>query len=488
MMMARVMISLVMLVRSCVCLVTQEPLSSEEVEMTLRTDQTTILNVSTEGGVCVLSRGRQPLQCDEVSGQLVRLPACVHTVTRQAAEDNTTTCSAVGDRVCHSPCYNCPVACRKTFKTVCQLRHNVVRNVTVSGGVLREEETLRKNITCHEEEEEKLCAPINCNFVNISSACTESQGPGSLVELRTRECPLCQAWTKHCAASRQEIQHFLQDKQQPVDERPRSVPSSQVPPPDRAIQSLKDDLLLIIENEEKLMQENLRMMTNLNVKPENVNVNIKYNIVTNTEKYNESQQTNAVDPILNILDNIIEIPTEQPKGLKDEAITTSEERIRENKELYVSSTLSTITTTTTAKPRGVTAPLTAADFLRLCFTSGKGCDFSRDFPTSTEPNTTPPPTPTPTPTPPPTTSTSPPTESPLDEAKQERKERLRQRLKLCFFSGICGNDDKRSKVRQPRIIASDITTTKKSSIKTRREKLKLMVERKARACFLDGRC
>ena len=118
----------------------------------------------------------------------------------------------MGQKVCDSPCYNCPMACRKTSRTVCTLHHMVLTNITLDQGVIREQETLGKTISCEDSEEEKLCAPINCNYVNITSTCRDDpEGPASPLNLRSRSCPLCEetAWTKHCGETRLELEQFL---------------------------------------------------------------------------------------------------------------------------------------------------------------------------------------------------------------------------------------------------------------------------------------
>ena len=547
---------------------------------------------------------------------------CVLRTRQVLVSDSSRSCSAVGRKVCDSPCYDCPLACRKTNRTVCTLRHRVLTNISLEQGVLRQQETLGKTISCEEEEEEKLCAPINCHYVNISSACTERQeGPASALQLTTRTCPLCQdlpgpgtAWTKHCALTRQELQQFFAPGELgELGELPRSLlastDSKQKFQPDTPtdtnsqesvqtttkspLESLKEDLLLIIQKEDKLMQENIRMMTNLNLKPENVNVNIKYNIVTNSEKHGEKNSTKTSDPILDLIDNVIKVPTKQnrtiiegerssagsvgPSSTLHLPLITTDLASRENKALSfhkttvgtrlgtkvrnntvrsttvgttvrsttvgttvrtttggttvrsttvgttersttigttersttvgttVSSTTVGITvrsttigttvrsTTVRTKVRTTTVgttersttigttvrTLSAAQLIRLCFTTGRGCDFSQDFSSRTTPSTSRP-TPSTTPTPPPRTAA---------KAREDQNEMLRQRLKLCFFSRICEIDDSQSKVRQPRVITAAVAVAAaKSEAEARREKMKKIIREKARACFFHGKC
>ena len=140
------------------------------------------------------------------------------------------------------------------------------------------------------------------------------------------------------------------------------------------------------------------------------------------------------------------------------------------------------TTTRRTTMRTTVRTLSAPQLIRLCFTTGRGCDFNQDFSRRSEARTV-----TATPSPPPP---SPPTPPPWTAVKtrEDQTEMLRQRLKLCFFSSICEIDDSRSKVRQPRIITAVAAARTKSKAETKREKMKKIIGKKARACFFRGKC
>merc|ERR1711874_73101 len=92
----------------------------------------------------------------------------------------------------------------------------------------------------------------------------------------------------------------------------------------------------------------------------------------------------------------------------------------------------TARTTMSTTLRTTLRTLSAAQLIRLCFTTGRGCDFNQDFSSRTEAKTTRA-----------TPSPSPPTLPPRSAAKtrEDQAEMLRQRLKLCFFSSICEIDE-----------------------------------------------
>ena len=92
------------------------------------------------------------------------------------------------------------------------------------------------------------------------------------------------------------------------------------------IAGIKHELLGLVKTEEDLLQDNLRVISSLQLQPSNINVNIKYNIVaatatpaTNTttgdslklamESILEKPSSSAVteqDPILQLIDNVVE--------------------------------------------------------------------------------------------------------------------------------------------------------------------------------------
>merc|ERR1712066_197117 len=161
---------------------------------------------------------------------------------------------------------------------------------------------------------------------------------------------------------------------------------------------------------------------------------------------------------------------------------------------------------------GTQESLTAADYLRMCFLHGQGCEFGLGKPsTSTpEPSPTPPPTTT-------TTSTTAATKLPGNQMKQ-----IQTRLRLCFFSNICDGSDNasdrvnisdesdnpdnseetRASLRQPRIIKSSSFSknvisnksdnpSKKAKLslsEMRKKTIKKLIQERARACLFEGVC
>merc|ERR1712241_1505276 len=128
------------------------------------------------------------------------------------------------------------------------------------------------------------------------------------------------------------------------------------------------------------------------------------------------------------------------------------------------------TTQSTTRRSSTSSTLTAAQLIRLCFTTGRGCDFNQDFSIKTEATTL---------TATPSSSPSPPTPTPRTAAntREAQTEMLRERLKLCFFSSICEIDGSQTKVRQPRIIKPPpaARALPKSRAATKREKMKNII-------------
>merc|ERR1712013_138708 len=141
---------------------------------------------------------------------------------------------------------------------------------------------------------------------------------------------------------------------------------------------------------------------------------------------------------------------------------------------------SSSTTTTKAKSRSTTTAspprrrLSSTELLKLCFTQGIGCDFSQNEvytnPT-TEAATT-------------TTTTRP-------SLSQDAKQRLKHKVMLCFFQGICSDDDERLSQGSRSTTTLAPTTTFSTTSKpapSRRNEISARIRERARACFFQGIC
>jgi len=139
-----------------------------------------------------------------------------------------------------------------------------------------------------------------------------------------------------------------------------------------------------------------------------------------------------------------------------------------------STTLATEKTTTTK------TKLSPADFLKLCFISQIGCDFSQNEISSSTTTTT-------------TTTSSPRPESTTERVERvtkissERQEKLRQRLQLCFLSGICGDGEVQESLasEQKERLTTELPTSTSRRIDT---EIQRKVQERARACFFQGKC
>jgi len=133
--------------------------------------------------------------------------------------------------------------------------------------------------------------------------------------------------------------------------------------------------------------------------------------------------------------------------------------------------------------------LSAADLLRLCFTSHIGCDFSQnEIQHNIEPETDIERTPTII-----ETTTKVPIETKI-KAETHRKpkniqERLKQRVKLCFFSGLCNDNDLELHTSKIRTTTRTTTTEKHTTtVNSRTKEIQRKVQERARACFFEGKC
>merc|ERR1719270_1105742 len=145
---------------------------------------------------------------------------------------------------------------------------------------------------------------------------------------------------------------------------------------------------------------------------------------------------------------------------------------------------SSSTTTTKAETRSSTTAspprrrLSSTELLKLCFTQGIGCDFSQNE-VYTNPTTEAATTTTTT-----TTTTRP-------SLSQDAKQRLKHKVMLCFFQGICSDDDERLSQRTKSTTTLAPTTTTSTTSKpapSRRNEISARIRERARACFFQGIC
>jgi len=273
------------------------------------------------------------------------------------------------------------------------------------------------------------------------------------------------------------------------------------------LSEVEKELIKVVKSEEELIHEEFDLIKKMKSLPTNVNVNVKYNIVTSLKPSNTPNPT-TLDPIIKFLETEINLPhdtdeidsNQSPQirrpnvHIKSETkVTTTEPTIYKNdsKQIQLKEEQYLTMTVTEKQPtRKPKKKLSASDFLRLCFTSGIGCDFNHNNVEeeilTTEPNTTPRQE---------TTYTTP---TPLiipTESSSGIMERLRQRVKLCFFSSICNNPGNDSAaqtiIRQPRVISAQATERPqkpKQKTKSRSNKIRAQIQARAKACFYEGKC
>jgi len=297
--------------------------------------------------------------------------------------------------------------------------------------------------------------------------------------------------------------------------------------------------------EERILKEELEILEKVNNKPTNINLNVKYEIVTKPSTVTPTVKSVYFDPLLQLIDTQIQAdPLDTQKSLSQETtpkpqevavglnnlsaiarplisdtntdetkeITNVESTTKNTKELTNDLTTSynfhptesilesktthliPHTTEDNNDNENIRIPktLTAADYLKLCFASGTGCDFSVNknnviVPTnhvksSTELATV---------TEPPIKSTT--RKIQLKKTDTEKEKQLKARVRLCFFAGICNDDDI---AEQKEIEETTTTTTRrprvnKSSRKEKSESSRIMEERirlRAYLCFSEGKC
>lgn len=437
--------------------------------------------------------------------------------------------------------------------------------------LIREERDVIKQMEdCYNEEIEELCAPVNCKFVNLTNTC-QVRNSTMLVELKEKHCTMCESvlaereevknvcrevltddcdsepfyrpWKKFCSDKQDDMKKFVEDKDVSfVKEKPRSqditakkvflfntfdpvISSSEaaVEKENKQNQNQKlivdgkpiklsevdRELIKLVKSEEELIHEEFDLIKELKSLPTNMNVNVKYNLVTSQTTPPHPKPTTTLDPILHFLETEISLPndTDKTDSNPSSQIQKPDIHVKEDKLHITTDPINytqksvqhsineehhTINTErdkeVKRKPIKAKENLSASDFLRLCFSSGIGCDFNQNNLQkeilTTEPNTTPRLE---------STSTTPTPFIISTESSSSIMERLRQRVKLCFFSSICNDPGDQSVnepiIRQPRVISAQITERpQKEKTKSRSNKIRAQIQARAKACFYEGKC
>merc|ERR1711936_1212445 len=71
---------------------------------------------------------------------------------------------------------------------------------------------------------------------------------------------------------------------------------------------------------------------------------------------------------------------------------------------------------------------------------------------------------------------------------KDAKQRLKQKVMLCFFQGICSDDDERLSRFNTLPTPTTTTTTTSRPAASRREEISARIRERARACFFQGIC
>ena len=464
-----------------------------------------------------------------------------------------------------------------------------------------EKDVVKSTENCYQKDVE-LCGPVNCKFVNITTECHEKNSTIQ-VELRKRECEVCEptlaekvkveqdcqevltddcntdplsrTWMKFCGED--EEAKYVETKKFKFEdiEEPRSqnnlenkkfsvedlIHESLAPVNNLVFETLKQihiediesstPIVIISKTQEsstedvsgilKLLdlEEEILAVQELQSNPTTININVQldpnisdisrapssavyFDQILNTlrkqtqlDNTSSSALSTVYTPSPQSLTEVLDLQlqsqflqsTTKPKNnmSKKKIVSEIENTILSpkttkilpsegNPELLTTSaptpTLSTpatkegVTLSTPATKEAVTKgdkKLSAAEFLRRCFISHTGCDFSQneiEGKDTTEEDVT---------------SISPVTVgAPISlrttEAPRKPKniqERLKQRVKLCFFSGLCNDNDFRVTTKRPETTTTQRLTT---SANLRATEIQRRVQERARACFFEGKC
>merc|ERR1711915_1029958 len=370
---------------------------------------------------------------------------------------------------------------------------------------------------CHNEEVEELCAPVNCRFVNLTIDCKEEKET-TWVSLNRRECSMCKnecktiltdncdtdplnkTWKKYCVKGKNALNETANNENlfRVIDELPRRQDTSAkrkilVETDETKKKLAYEKVNEILDKEQTILAEELSLIKRIKEIPTNLNLNIRYNTISGNRNHTPSTLS-PKDPILHLIDTQIFDDENNFSNQVEKPVTKGE-----NKPLIKN--LST-TTTIRLKPnlekkskenklwseRNILEKqkLSAADFLRLCFTSGVGCDFNKNFAEeedlTTEPNTTP------------LSTTSQNTVYSTTENTNKNLNKLLERVRRCFFSRICNDSSEEISaaipiIRQPRVIsAATKSPPQREETKTRDDDIRSQIQARAKACFFHGQC
>jgi len=283
-------------------------------------------------------------------------------------------------------------------------------------------------------------------------------------------------------------------------------------------------ILKLLEEEKEIVKEEVTALKESQSNPTTINVNVQFE--PNSANFSREPKSNVYfDPILNTLNprtksDKVQITkskysTQSPpqsltelldKQLQSQFLPTTTQKSNENTsedadratnppkpsdripdhtaETYLSTTVSAITTTpppsTSGESHTQQKKLSPAEFLRLCFTSHTGCDFSQNeiesktsrsedaeiLTTTTQRTTTP---------------------AVTKHVEKNIEEKLKQRVKLCFFSGLCSDSDLRRLTTT--VPTTTVTTTQRTTTRSPRSaEIQRRVLERARACFFEGKC
>jgi len=287
-----------------------------------------------------------------------------------------------------------------------------------------------------------------------------------------------------------------------------------------------DDLsaiLKLLEEEKDIVKEEVNALKESQSSPTTINVNVQFE-PTSANFSREPKSNVYFDPILNTLNprtksDKVQITTSKyssqspppsltellDKQLQSQFLPSTTQKSNENTsedadkatnspkpsdtipdhtvETYPATTVPAITTKPPSKSRESHAQqkkLSPAEFLRLCFTSHTGCDFSQNEierkPSRSEDAEI-------------LTTTTQRTTTPVVTKHVEKniEEKLKQRVKLCFFSGLCSDSDLRGLTTT--VPTTTVTTTLRTTTRSPRSaEIQRRVLERARACFFEGKC
>jgi len=282
------------------------------------------------------------------------------------------------------------------------------------------------------------------------------------------------------------------------------------------------EILKLIEMEKDEVKEEVTALKELQANPTTINVNVQFepaeadftrepkssvyfDQILNTFNNEDVQKSAASTPkstsppsLTEVLQNQLQNQFQPPTQISSTSRASSKATASSEPTTFSTTTIKVQTTKTTNRPVTVTdlattphsnlmlnkKKLSPAEFLRLCFTSHQGCDFSQNEiePVNAEIEEVTKPTTTPT-----TTAT----QIPIRRgSERDIQEKLKQRVKLCFFSGLCNDSDLQFGDIRASVTTTTTTTTQEPTTtrSPRNAAIQRRVLERARACFFEGKC